>query len=229
MTRWGMVIDLDKCSACQACVVACQSENNVAPPTPELYRAGRSIHWLRLLPITEGEYPHAHVKLLPLPCLHCEHPPCIKVCPVSATYKSEEGIVGQIFYRCIGCRYCTTACPYTVRDFNWRKPRWPDEMTPMKNPNVSVRTKGVVEKCTFCSHRLEKGREKARAEGRGMIPEDYVPACVEVCPSEAMYFGDLEDHESVVSKLVRSRRAFKLLEDLGTEPKVIYLSEGGGE
>ncbi|MBI1909478.1 MAG: 4Fe-4S dicluster domain-containing protein [Deltaproteobacteria bacterium] len=224
-----MVIDLDKCTACQACVVVCQSENNVAPPTPQLHEQGRSIHWLRLLPMKEGEYPHLRLRLLPLPCQHCDRPPCTKVCPVSATYKSEEGIVGQIFARCIGCRYCTTACPYTVREFNWRNPQWPEEMRPMKNRDVSVRPKGVVEKCTFCSHRLQKGREKARVEGREMISEDYLPACVEICPSQAMFFGDLDDPKSEVSQLVRSRRAFRLMEDLGTEPKVIYLTEGGVE
>lgn len=228
MARWGMVIDLDKCSACQACVVACQLENNIAPPNPKLNEQGRSIHWIRVLPTEGGTFPHTQMRLLPLPCLHCDHPPCTRVCPVSATYKSKEGIVGQIFARCIGCRYCTTACPYTVREFNWRKPVWPEEMKPMVNRDVSIRPKGVVEKCTFCSHRLQKGREKARAEGRETIPEDYIPACVEVCPSKAMYFGDLDDPKSEISELVRSRRAFKLMEDLGTEPKVIYLSEGGG-
>lgn len=229
MARWGMVIDLDKCSACQACVVACQSENNIALPTLELHAQGRSIHWIRILPMPEGTYPHIRMRLLPLPCLHCDHPPCTKVCPVSATYKSEEGIIGQIFSRCIGCRYCTTACPYTVREFNWGEPHWPDEMKPMRNRDVSVRPKGVVEKCTLCSHRLQKGREKARAEEREMIPEDYIPACAEVCPSQAMYFGDLDDPKSEISKLMRSRRAFRLLEDLGTEPKIIYLAEGGGD
>ncbi|MBI2067715.1 MAG: 4Fe-4S dicluster domain-containing protein [Deltaproteobacteria bacterium] len=229
MTRWGMVIDLDKCSACQACVVACQSENNVAPPNQELHEQGRSIHWIRVLPTFEGTFPHFRMRLFPLPCLHCDNPPCTKVCPVSATYKSEEGIIGQIFSRCIGCRYCTTACPYTVREFNWKKPVWPEEMKPIRNRDVSIRPKGVVEKCTLCTHRLQKGREKARVEGREMIPEDYIPACVEVCPSQAMIFGDLDDPESEVSKLVRSRRAFRLMEDLGTEPKVIYLSEGGGD
>ncbi len=229
MTRWGMVIDLDKCGACQACVVACQQENNIAPPNPELHAQGRSIHWIRVLPHEEGEYPHFRLKLMPIPCLHCDNPPCTRVCPVSATYKSEEGIVGQIFARCIGCRYCTTACPYTVREFNWRKPVWPEELKPMQNRDVSVRPKGVVEKCTLCTHRLQKGREQAKGEGREMIPEDYIPACVEVCPSKAMVFGDLDDPESEVAKLIRSRRVFRLMEDLGTEPKVYYLAEGGGD
>lgn len=226
MYRWGMVIDLDRCSGCQACVVACHAENNIALIEPEESAMGRSIHWIELLPYIEGEYPHIKVRLLPRPCMHCEHPPCIKVCPVGATYQNEEGLVGVVFYRCIGCRYCTTACPYNVRNFNWYEPRWPKEMKGSLNRDVSIRTKGVVEKCTFCHHRLLKAREEAKAEGREFIPEDYIPACVHACPSGAMFFGDLNNPFSTVSKLSRERRAFKLLEDLGTEPKVIYLSEG---
>lgn len=226
MFKWAMVIDLDRCSGCQACVVACQAENNTALPQKEEAQKGRSIHWMKLLPYIEGEYPHIKARLLPRPCMHCEHPACIKVCPVGATYKNEEGIVGIVYYRCIGCRYCTTACPYNVRNFNWYEPKWPKEMKGSLNRDVSIRRKGVVEKCTFCHHRLLKAREKAKAEGREFLAEDYVPACVQACPSSAMYFGDLNDPFSMVSKLSRERRAFRLLEDLGTEPKVIYLSEG---
>ena len=226
MARWGMVIDLDKCTACQACIIACQAENNICFAGPEEAKRQRIIHWMELVRYTEGEYPNIKTRLIPRPCMQCDKPPCTKVCPVRATMKSEEGIVAQIYPRCIGCRYCTTACPYTVRYFNWYSPRWPEVMKKYLNPDVSIRYRGVVEKCTFCSHRLQKAREKARAEGRELLPGDYVPACVQTCPSGAMYFGDLDDPESVVSKLIRSPRAFRLLEDLGTEPKVYYLSEG---
>lgn len=226
MFKWGMVIDLDRCTGCQACVVACQAENNTSLPLEEESKKGRTIHWMKLLPYIEGEYPHIKARLLPRPCMHCEHPPCIKVCPVGATYKNEEGIVGVIYYRCIGCRYCTTACPYNVRNFNWYEPKWPKEMKRSLNRDVSIRRKGVVEKCNFCHHRLLNAREKAKAEKRDFIAEDYIPACVQACPSGAMNFGDLNDPFSTVSKLSRERRAFRLLEDLGTEPKVIYLSEG---
>jgi len=226
MPRWGMVIDLDKCSGCQTCVVACHAENNIALIGPEQSAEGRTIHWIELIPYIEGEYPNIKARLLPRPCMHCDHPPCTKVCPVYATYKNEEGLVAQINYRCIGCRYCTTACPYTVKYFNWYEPEWPKEMKGSLNRDVSLRTKGVVEKCTFCSHRLLRAREKAKAERRDLLPEDYIPACVQACPSGAMYFGDLDDSFSTVSKLSRERRAFRLLEDLGTEPKVYYLSEG---
>ncbi len=226
MAKWGMVIDLDKCTACQACVVACQAENNVPISSPETAEVGRNIHWLEMIPFVDEEYPHVRMRLLPRPCMHCENPPCIKVCPVGATQISSEGIVGQINARCIGCRYCTTACPYTVKYFNWFKPEWPKGMERYLNPDVTVRYNGVVEKCTFCHHRLQKARDQARYERRELGPDDYIPACVQTCPAEAMYFGDLDNPKSTVSILARSKRAFLLMEDLGTHPKVIYLSEG---
>ncbi len=227
MAKWGMVIDLDRCTACQACVTACQAENNL-PPTGEAEgRLGRAFTWMEMIPfIGEGERLHVTERLLPRPCLHCDHPPCVKVCPVGATFLNEEGIVGQIFSRCIGCRYCTTACPYTARYFNWREPRWPEPMAKHLNPDVSVRPMGVVEKCTFCHHRLQNARDQARAEKRSLRQGEYTPACVDACPSGAMIFGDLSNPNSEVAKLSRGRRAMKLLEDLGTEPKVIYLREG---
>ena len=226
MARWGMVIDLDKCTACQACVVACQVENNVGFPPPEEAQKGRSIFWIKLVSLPEGQFPEAKTRFIPMPCMHCDNPPCIKVCPVDATNITPDGIVRQIFARCIGCRYCTTACPYTVRYFNWYKPEWPEQMGQARNPDVSVRPKGVVEKCTLCHHRLQKARETAIAEKRPLAAGEYVPACVESCPSKAMVFGDLDDPNSEVSRLARSRRAFRLMEELGTKPKVIYLAEG---
>jgi molybdopterin-containing oxidoreductase family iron-sulfur binding subunit len=226
MHRWGMVIDLAKCTGCQACVVACQAENNVPPSNPEQAELGRSIHWMEILTFTEHEYPNVKVRFMPRPCMHCDNPPCTKVCPVKATYYSkEEGIVGQTDLRCIGCRYCTTACPYTLKSFNWYKPHWPAEMKNYLNPDVDVRPRGVVEKCTFCGHRLVKVREKAKLEGREFNPDEYIPACVQACPSGVLYFGDLADPKSKVSELSKSIRAFRLMEELGTKPKVIYLSE----
>jgi len=229
MARWGMVIDLDRCTACQACVVSCQVENNVPPPTSEQARHGRAVSWLRLVPFEDEA--HTELHLVPLPCLHCDHPPCTKVCPVKATQVGEDGLVAQVYPRCIGCRYCTTACPYTVRQFNWERPEWPEPMAEGLSPDVSVRSRGVVEKCSFCHHRLQRARDEARAEGRPLRQGDYVPACVETCPADAMVFGDLDDPRSQVAGQAQSPRAFRLLEDLGTEPKVVYLSKGewGGE
>jgi Fe-S-cluster-containing dehydrogenase component len=226
MPRWGMVIDLGKCSACQACAVACQSENNVPCVSPQEAERGRALSWISVLPELEGKYPSARMRPAPLPCLHCDNPPCIRVCPVKATAITPEGIVRQIFPRCIGCRYCTNACPYTRRVFNWFKPEFPGDLQEALNPDVSVRPKGVVEKCTLCHHRLQKARDQARAENRKLAEGEYLPACVEVCPSGAMYFGDLEDPQSTVSVLSRSRRAYRLLEELGTKPKVIFLAQG---
>ncbi len=223
--RWGMVIDLDRCTGCQACTTACQMENNTPPPSATTAGEGRSIRWMDLVPIVEGEYPRVKLRLLPRPCMQCDHPPCIKVCPVGATAKGEDGIVAQVYARCIGCRYCTTACPYTVRYFNWYEPSWPEELGLALNPDVSVRPKGVVEKCTFCHHRLAKARDRAAAERRELEPGEYVPACAEACPARAIAFGDLDDAGSEVARLARSPRVFRLLEDLGTEPKVYYLRE----
>ena len=230
MARWGMVIDLNRCTACQGCITACHQENNVPPSNPMLAGQDRSIRWIDMMPMYEGEYPHTVMSLLPMMCQHCEHPPCIKVCPVGATFFSEEeGIVGQVYSRCIGCRYCTNACPYTVRQFNWFEPDVPPTYPQGTNPDVSVRYKGIVEKCTFCNHRLMHARDTARADNRNLLPGEFVPACVEACPTKAMVFGDLEDPQSEVAKQARSKRAFRLMEDLGTEPKVYYLREGRGQ
>lgn len=208
MPRWGMVIDLDRCVACQACTAACRAENNVAFAGPDDAELGRAIFWHEVLSEVEGEYPNVRGTFIPRPCMHCENPPCVRVCPVGATYVNEEGLVLQRYERCIGCRYCMVACPYAARYFNWGAPEYPSGMDRYLNPDVPLRPRGIVEKCSFCSHRLP------------------VPACNQACPGNARNFGDLDDPNSVVSELARSPRAFRLLEDLGTEPKVYYLREG---
>lgn len=225
MARWGMVIDLDKCTACQACVVACRQENNVPFAEEEQTDMGRAIFWMQMIPEIEGEYPKLKARFMPRPCFHCDNPPCVRVCPVGATYKNPEGLVGQIYARCIGCRYCTAACPYTARYFNWYTPEWPEEMADKMNPDVSVRPKGVAEKCSFCAQRIRKAKDKAHAENRPIREGEVVTACAETCPSNAIYFGDLDDPRSAVAILSRSRRAFRVEEHLGTEPKVIYLRQ----
>ena len=224
MARWGLVIDLDRCTACQACVVACKHENNVPFSTSAASASGRLLTWIQIVAVETPR--HGAPTPMPLMCQQCDRPPCTDVCPTSATYLNPEGIVAQIYPRCIGCRYCTNACPYAVKVFNWHTPEWPEPMTSLRNPDVSVRPKGVVEKCTFCHHRLMRAREQARAEGREVSSEDYTPACVQTCPAEAMVFGDLDDPNSEAAAMVKSPRAFRWMEELGTRPKVVYLREG---
>jgi len=226
MARWGMVIDLDRCTGCQGCVIACKAENNVPAVGAKEAARGRVISWMQVLTEMEDhDQSGEKMRFVPRPCLQCDDPPCTKVCPVYATYRNPEGIVAQIYPRCIGCRFCMAACPYNAKYFNWY--RYQKE-GPGQNPDVSVRPRGVVEKCTFCHHRLQKARDRALAERRELAPGDYVPACAEVCPARAITFGDLNDPGSEVSRLAHSPRAFRLLEELGTKPKVIYLSEGEG-
>lgn len=227
MARWGMVIDLDRCTGCQACVVACKAENNVPVVSPSEARAGRLMLWMEVIPEIKGEYPRARATYTPRPCMHCDNPPCVKVCPVEAMYKSPEGIIGHVFARCIGCRFCIQACPYSVNYFNWGAPLWPEPLGNALDPDISIRPTGVVEKCDFCHHRLQRAREEAKAEGREVRAEgEYVPACVQACPANALIFGDLDDPRTRASTSARGPRAYRLLEELGTEPKVFYLKEG---
>jgi len=225
--RFGMVIDLDRCNGCGACMVACAVENNVAVP-PASAGPRKGITWMRVYRMDNGEdFPRCRSVYVPMLCQHCEHhTPCIRVCPQNAVdIDPETGIVGQVPERCLGCRYCMAACPYHARYFNWWDPHWPDGMEKTLNPDVSTRMRGVVEKCNFCHGRLHAARAKAAAAGRREIdPDDYRPACVEACPGRALQFGDLNDPTSEVARLSRSRRAFRLLEQLGTGPKVYYLS-----
>jgi Fe-S-cluster-containing dehydrogenase component len=227
MARWGMVIDLDRCTGCGTCAAACQAENNVPTVSREEAERGRSMSWLQMVHEVEGEFPDVHVKTYPRLCQHCDNAPCTYVCPVHATYRSDEGIIAQIYPQCIGCRYCMAACPYSVKRFNWFKHEWPDALRRACNPDVSVREGGVVEKCTFCSHRLQHAKNAARARGGALEESDYQPACVQACPASAMFFGDLDDPQSAVSQTTKARRAERLLEDLGTNPKVIYLRARG--
>ena len=225
MPRYGMVIDLNKCNQCEACVTACKLENNVQIVSKENAEMGRAMFWMKMLDTSyEGNYPDVRETNVPMLCMQCDEPSCIKVCPVRATFKRDDGIVAQIYPQCIGCRYCMANCPYTAKVFNWFKDEQPVENEKCSNIDVSVRPKGVVEKCTFCIHRLQIAKEKAKAEKREIREEDYQPACAEVCASKAIYFGDLDDPHSKVSKVMHDYRKFTLQEELGTKPKVYYLS-----
>jgi Fe-S-cluster-containing dehydrogenase component len=221
--HWAMVIDLDRCTGCEACVVACHVENNIGITGEEEAARGRSINWIRVERYFEGQYPDVRVRFMPVLCQHCEEAPCEPVCPVYATYHTEEGLNAQVYNRCVGTRYCANNCPYTVRFFNFYDPVWDAPLEKCLNPEVSIRTRGVMEKCTFCIQRIRKGEEKARDANRAIRDGDVVPACVQSCPARAMTFGNLGDPASEVARLAASNRASRLLEDLGTKPKVIYL------
>jgi Fe-S-cluster-containing dehydrogenase component len=213
--RWGMAIDLDRCTGCQACVAACHAENNLSVSNPEQAAKGRAVHWIRVDRYYEGEFPDVRVKYRPVLCQQCDEAPCEPVCPVYATYKNPEGLNVQVYNRCVGTRYCANNCPYSVRFFNWFDPEWPEPLQLQHNPDVSIREGGVMEKCTFCIQRIKRAEEDGT--------NDIQPACVQSCPAEAMVFGDLNDPESKVSALAGSGRATRFLEELGTKPKVFYL------
>lgn len=226
MTRYGMVIDLDRCQGCRTCMEACKVENN----TPQ------HAFWMYVFRLEQDKYPETEINFLPRPCQHCDNAPCAKVCPTGARFKNDDGIVLSDAERCIGCRYCEVACPYGVNYFDWKNPKdnsyldWADPevkaradgaVPGYKNPDLDRKYgkdkrlvaggghfRGVVEKCTFCVQRVDKGLD---------------PACVAACPLSVLHFGDLDDPDSAPSKALRHRRSFQLLEEAGTRPKVIYL------
>ncbi|MBI3074367.1 MAG: 4Fe-4S dicluster domain-containing protein [Deltaproteobacteria bacterium] len=224
--QWGMAIDLDRCSGCGACTVACRQENNVPVLGPADENRGAHIEWMSLL-WRDSEDHDALPEALPFPCQHCERAPCTQVCPVGATYRDADGITAQIWSRCIGCRYCMAACPYSRRSFNWKPAEWDGDLVQMLNPDVATRPRGVVEKCTFCHHRIQDVKETARVEHRAIRDPElrYLPACASACPAKAIVFGDTNDPSSLVSALAKKPRAFRLLEHLGTRPRVFYLKK----
>ena len=220
---WGMVIDLDRCTGCEACVVACHAENNIRISGEEEAAQGRAINWIRIERYWEGEYPNVSAKFMPVLCQHCGNAPCEPVCPVYASYHTPDGLNAQVYNRCIGVRYCGNNCPYIARQFNWFDPHWDAPLQEQLNPDVTVRQNGIMEKCTFCVQRIRKVKEQAESEGRRIRDGEVVPACVQSCPTSALVFGDRNDPDSRVSDMARSDRGFRLLESLGTDPAVTYL------
>jgi molybdopterin-containing oxidoreductase family iron-sulfur binding subunit len=223
-----MVIDLDRCTGCGACTVACAVENNI-PPLPAQATDRTGLTWIRVYKITNGlAFPEGRSAYVPVPCQQCGHEaPCASVCPQQAVEMDRAtGIVDQMPQRCFGCRYCMAACPYHARYFNWWDPVWPKGMEKTLNPDVAPRMRGVVEKCNFCHGRLHAARARAAAAGRREIrPEEYVPACVEACPAGAIAFGDLADENTETAQAARNANAFRLLPQLGTDPKIYYRSD----
>lgn len=231
--KWGMVIDVDKCIGCQACVVACQSENNIPINDEGHFNQRRAIEWIRVERYWEGKFPDVKARFIPIMCQHCGDAPCEPVCPVYATYHNAEGLNVQVYNRCIGTRFCANNCPYHVRYFNFWEPAWPESLKNQLNPDVTVRSRGIMEKCTFCIQRIRRTSREAGRDGRDIEDGDrgINPACVNACPTETLVFGDMNDPKSKVSVLKKKEfdgehgRGYKLLEELGTDPNVIYLKK----
>jgi molybdopterin-containing oxidoreductase family iron-sulfur binding subunit len=222
--RWGLVVDLDKCIGCGACAAACYAENNVGIVGVDRVLEGREMAWLSIERFQDPKQMEK-VTFLPMLCQHCDNAPCESVCPVYAPHHSKEGINNQIYNRCIGTRFCVQNCPYKVRRFNWFDWQWPEPMNWQLNPNVTVRSKGVMEKCSFCIQRIKTARSVAKNEKRMIRDGEVIPACVQTCPTGALVFGSLMDKESRVRKLVADPRAYQVMGYMNTKPAVIYLKK----
>ena len=234
--KWGMVVDIDRCTGCQSCVVACQAENNIPINTEDVFRQRRAIQWIHVERYWEGEFPNVRARFIPIFCQHCENAPCEPVCPVYATYHNNQGMNVQVYNRCVGTRYCANNCTYNVRFFNYWEPVWPESLRNQLNPDVSLRSRGIMEKCSFNVQRLQKaqrvveGQQGERLTDAHLKEGNYLPACVQACPTNALVFGDFKDPNSQVSHLTEEHlgghgRGYKLLEHVGTEPNVIYLKK----
>ena len=244
-----MVVDLDRCTGCQACVVACWSENNIPINTKSFYVEHRAYAWIRVERYWEGKFPNAKARFIPIMCQHCENAPCEPVCPVFATYHNDEGMNVQVYNRCVGTRYCANNCPYQVRFFNWWEPVWPESMRNQLNPDVTVRSRGIMERCSFCVQRIRRAettierRERRELTYEGMKERNFLPACVQACPTNALKFSDQADttgpvhdpfeeaNEQIEARHNREHidesqtRVYRLLEEIGTKPNVIYLKK----
>jgi molybdopterin-containing oxidoreductase family iron-sulfur binding subunit len=232
--HWGLMIDQNKCTGCNNCVVACTSENNVATVGKEEVKNRRIMHWMRIDRYFSDEPENPRVFHQPVMCQHCDNAPCENVCPVSATMHSNEGLNQVAYVRCIGTKYCINNCPYRVRRFNWFKYIKNDKFDfnqnsdlsrLVLNPDVTVRERGVVEKCTFCVQRIQEKKMEAKLENRPLLDGEVQPACVQSCPAGALVFGNMNDPDSKVSKQKNEERTYHLLEQLHTLPSVGYLTK----
>lgn len=249
--KWAMSIDMDACSGCNACSVACYAENNLPVVGKEKYEHGHSMHWMRIeryWPEDGREFPDQGAQFLPMMCQQCEAAPCETVCPVGATNHTADGLNSQAYNRCIGSRYCSANCPFKVRYFNWydyptTENVWPAEMTQQLNPDITLRSKGVMEKCTFCVQRIRAGERSVKNEGRVLRDGEVQTACQQACPTNAITFGNLIDPESKVHQQWKAQRVeltadeqakdkgeggsdlrgYRILEELRAYPSVMYM------